>query len=57
MRYLVTGGAGFIGSNIVDELVKRGHAVVVLDNLSSGKESNLARVQDKIGRASCRERV
>jgi nucleoside-diphosphate-sugar epimerase len=48
MRYLVTGGAGFIGSNIVDELVKRGHAVVVLDNLSSGKESNLARVQDKI---------
>jgi nucleoside-diphosphate-sugar epimerase len=48
MRYLVTGGAGFIGSNIVDELVKCGHAVVVLDNLSSGKESNLARVQDKI---------
>jgi nucleoside-diphosphate-sugar epimerase len=48
MRYLVTGGAGFIGSNIVDELVRRGHAVVVLDNLSTGKESNLASVRDKI---------
>jgi nucleoside-diphosphate-sugar epimerase len=48
MRYLVTGGAGFIGSNIVDELVRRGHSVVVLDNLSSGKESNLANVRDKI---------
>jgi nucleoside-diphosphate-sugar epimerase len=48
MRYLVTGGAGFIGSNIVDELVRRGHSVVVLDNLSSGKESNLASVRDKI---------
>src|SRR5271154_482557 len=48
MRYLVTGGAGFIGSNIVDELVRRGHAVVVLDNLSTGKEENLAGVRDKI---------
>jgi UDP-glucose 4-epimerase len=48
MRYLVTGGAGFIGSNIVDELVRRGHRVMVLDDLSSGKESNLASVRDKI---------
>jgi UDP-N-acetylglucosamine/UDP-N-acetyl-alpha-D-glucosaminouronate 4-epimerase len=48
MRYLVTGGAGFIGSSIVDELVRRGHSVVVLDNLSTGKESNLASVRDKI---------
>jgi UDP-N-acetylglucosamine/UDP-N-acetyl-alpha-D-glucosaminouronate 4-epimerase len=48
MRYLVTGGAGFIGSNIVDELVRRGHRVVVLDNLSTGKEENLASVRDKI---------
>jgi nucleoside-diphosphate-sugar epimerase len=48
MRYLVTGGAGFIGSNIVDELVRRGHSVVVLDNLSTGKESNLAGVRSKI---------
>lgn len=48
MRYLVTGGAGFIGSNIVDELVKRGQEVVVLDDLSAGKEANLAAVREKI---------
>lgn len=48
MRYLVTGGAGFIGSNTVDELVRRGHSVVVLDDLSSGKEENLADVRTKI---------
>ncbi len=48
MRYLVTGGAGFIGSNMVDELVRRGHSVVVLDDLSSGKEHNLAAVRSKI---------
>src|SRR5215467_1074554 len=48
MRYLVTGGAGFIGSNTVDELVQRGHSVVVLDDLSAGKEDNLAEVRNKI---------
>jgi nucleoside-diphosphate-sugar epimerase len=48
MRYLVTGGAGFIGSNIVDELVRRGHEVVVLDDLSAGKEANLTGVRNKI---------
>ncbi|HXM99349.1 MAG TPA: SDR family oxidoreductase [Candidatus Dormibacteraeota bacterium] len=48
MRYMVTGGAGFIGSHTVDELVKRGHSVVVLDDLSSGKEENLADVRNKI---------
>jgi nucleoside-diphosphate-sugar epimerase len=48
MRYLVTGGAGFIGSNLVDELVRRGQTVVVFDDLSSGKESNLAQVRSKI---------
>ncbi|HKV05113.1 MAG TPA: SDR family oxidoreductase [Candidatus Acidoferrales bacterium] len=48
MRYLVTGGAGFIGSNMVDELVRRGHEVVVLDDLSTGKEENLAGVRKKI---------
>jgi nucleoside-diphosphate-sugar epimerase len=48
MRYLVTGGAGFIGSNTVDELVRRGHSVVVLDDLSSGKEDTLAEVRNKI---------
>ena len=48
MRYVVTGGAGFIGSNTVDELVRRGETVVVLDDLSSGKEDNLADVRNKI---------
>ena len=48
MRYLVTGGAGFIGSNTVDELVRRGHSVVVLDDCSSGKEDNLAEIRNKI---------
>ena len=48
MRYLVTGGAGFIGSNTVDELVRRGHGVVVLDDLSAGKEENLSEVRSKI---------
>jgi nucleoside-diphosphate-sugar epimerase len=48
MRYLVTGGAGFIGSNTADELVRRGHNVVVLDDLSSGKQENLGGVRGKI---------
>ncbi len=48
MRFLVTGGAGFIGSNIVDELVRRDHSVVVLDNLSTGKTSHFAEVGEKI---------
>jgi len=48
MRYLVTGGAGFIGSNTVEELVRRGHSVVVLDDLSTGKEENLSSVAGKI---------
>lgn len=41
MRALVTGGAGFIGSHLVDRLIGEGHAVAVLDNLSSGKRENL----------------
>jgi nucleoside-diphosphate-sugar epimerase len=48
MRYLVTGGAGFIGSNLVDEVLRRGHQVAVLDDLSTGREGNLAHVRDKI---------
>jgi UDP-N-acetylglucosamine/UDP-N-acetyl-alpha-D-glucosaminouronate 4-epimerase len=48
MRYVVTGGAGFIGSNIVDELLRRGHDVTVLDDFSSGKEENLAQARDRI---------
>jgi len=48
MRYLVTGGAGFIGSAIVEALVECAETVVVLDDLSAGKEVNLAAVRDRI---------
>ncbi len=41
MRVLVTGGAGFIGSHIVDECIKKGYEVVVVDNLSTGKKRNI----------------
>ena len=41
MKTLVTGGAGFIGSHLVDNLIERGDEVVVLDNLSSGKKENI----------------
>jgi len=51
--YLVTGGAGFIGSHIVEELVQRGESVRVLDNLSSGRRENLASVQDKVDFREC----
>lgn len=47
-KFLITGGAGFIGSNIARTLVKQGCSVRVLDNLSSGKKSNLADFIDKI---------
>ena len=41
MRVLVTGGAGFIGSHLVDRLLLDGHTVSVLDNISTGRKSNL----------------
>ena len=48
MKILVTGGAGFIGSHIVEYLVQRGDDVTVLDNLNTGKRNNLARINQKI---------
>ena len=48
MKYIVTGGAGFIGSNIVKKLVSRGDNVTVIDNLNTGNENNLEIVRDKI---------
>ena len=48
MKTLVTGGAGFIGSNLVDDLVRLDHEVVVIDDLSTGQMSNLDKVKNKI---------
>lgn len=42
MKYLITGGAGFIGSHIAEELLKRGHEVLVIDDLSTGRLQNVA---------------
>jgi UDP-glucose 4-epimerase len=48
MRYVVTGGAGFIGSHVAEELVRRGQSVSVLDDFSSGKDANLAHLAGKV---------
>jgi UDP-glucose 4-epimerase len=48
MKYVVTGGAGFIGSHITKKLVERGDVVTVIDNMNTGKKKNLESVIDKI---------
>ncbi|MCK4605660.1 MAG: SDR family oxidoreductase [candidate division Zixibacteria bacterium] len=48
MKYLVTGGAGFIGSNIASKLAEQGEQVRILDNFSSGNEANVAMLPDDI---------
>ena len=55
MKILVTGGAGFIGSHVCENLLDRGHEVIVLDDLSTGTLDNLASVQNKI--TFCQSRV
>jgi UDP-glucose 4-epimerase len=46
MRYLITGGAGFIGSHIVDAITTRGDAVLILDDLSTGRLENIEHIRD-----------
>jgi UDP-glucose 4-epimerase len=48
MKFAVTGGAGFVGNNIVKLLVSKGHDIVVIDNLHTGKKENLEEVLEKI---------
>jgi UDP-glucose 4-epimerase len=48
VKYLITGGAGFIGSHLAEKLIARGDQVVILDNLSTGSTSNLSGINEKI---------
>ena len=48
MKYLVTGGAGFIGSHLTEQLITRGDQVVILDNLSTGLSENLSTIKNKV---------
>jgi UDP-glucose 4-epimerase len=57
MRYLLTGGAGFIGSHLAELLLKLGHSVTVLDDLSTGRESNLAPIRSLPGFQLVRDSV
>ena len=48
MDFVITGGAGFIGSHIAEQLVNTGHNVTIIDNLSNGKKENLSKIIEKI---------
>lgn len=47
-KFLITGGAGFVGSHLAEELIKKGEVVTILDDLNTGKMSNLEKIIDKI---------
>jgi nucleoside-diphosphate-sugar epimerase len=47
-KYLVTGGFGFVGSHLSEELVNQGHDITIIDNLSNGQLSNIAKIKDKV---------
>lgn len=49
MKYLITGGAGFIGSHLADKLLKDGHEITIIDDLSTGRYSNIAHLEGKDG--------
>ncbi|MFL6468177.1 MAG: NAD-dependent epimerase/dehydratase family protein [Pyrinomonadaceae bacterium] len=49
MKILITGGAGFVGSHLADRLIKDGHEITVIDDLSTGRYSNIAHLEDKKG--------
>ena len=53
MRSIVTGGAGFIGSHLVDLLIANNHEVIILDNFSTGRRGNLDHVKEKIELVKC----
>jgi UDP-glucose 4-epimerase len=49
MKILITGGAGFVGSHLADRLIKEGHEITVIDDLSTGRYSNIAHLEDTKG--------
>ena len=48
MKYLITGGSGFIGSHLAERLLDQGHSVTIIDNLTTGSEANLLKVKKSI---------